>query len=221
MRVKLRVLEGSEKALEIPLKGPKFFIGRSKDCHLRPRSDLISRHHCVILIQGPYVGIRDFGSKNGTLVNGQRITGETELSASDQLTVGPLKFEVLVEGAVVAEPKSPVRDAVTGKQPGEDSVHTDEDIAGWLDEAESDEAVGSLSDTRGVLREDADLSDTAQIDKSELNEEDSASQRTDAPRKLPPPPAPKSKPSTSETQSAAAEMLRQFSQQWRDKRDGR
>ena len=50
MEVKLVVTNGRHAGREIPIKGPKFFIGRAEDCHLRPGSDLVSRHHCVILV---------------------------------------------------------------------------------------------------------------------------------------------------------------------------
>ena len=96
MEVRLRVLEGKSTGQEISVAGPKFFIGRSDDCQLRPRSDMVSRHHCVILVDDDYVAVRDFGSKNGTMVNGELIRSEHELNDGDRLSVGPLEFEVRV-----------------------------------------------------------------------------------------------------------------------------
>ncbi len=83
-----------------PIPGRKFFIGRAEDCHLRPHSDLISRHHCVILVEEGFVAVRDFGSKNGTYVNGNRVTAEVELKSGDHLKVGQLEFEVRMDVAV-------------------------------------------------------------------------------------------------------------------------
>jgi pSer/pThr/pTyr-binding forkhead associated (FHA) protein len=94
MLMKLKVLIGKNAGQELAIPGPKFFIGRADDCHLRPRSELISRHHCVLLLEDDYAAVRDFGSRNGTLVNGERVVGERELNKGDQLTVGPLAFEV-------------------------------------------------------------------------------------------------------------------------------
>jgi serine/threonine protein kinase len=52
-------------------------MGRSKDCHLQLPEDeehsIISRYHCLLDINPPYIRIRDFGSKNGTYVNGEKI----------------------------------------------------------------------------------------------------------------------------------------------------
>ncbi|HEX4787157.1 MAG TPA: protein kinase [Actinospica sp.] len=52
-------------------------IGRAEDCSPRlPNDDdhrSVSRHHCMLDINPPNVRIRDFGSRNGTYVNGVKI----------------------------------------------------------------------------------------------------------------------------------------------------
>ncbi|HTJ71064.1 MAG TPA: protein kinase [Actinospica sp.] len=52
-------------------------IGRGEDCSPRlPNDDQhrsVSRHHCMLDINPPDVRIRDFGSRNGTFVNGVKI----------------------------------------------------------------------------------------------------------------------------------------------------
>jgi pSer/pThr/pTyr-binding forkhead associated (FHA) protein len=101
MEVRLKVLVGKNVGQELLVPGPKFFVGRAEDCQLRPRSDLISRHHCVLLIEDDFVAVRDFGSKNGTLVNDQRIMGERELKSGDKLVIGPLEFQVLIQTTVL------------------------------------------------------------------------------------------------------------------------
>ena len=67
------------------LKGKSFefderttcIIGRGEGCGLRVPNDtehkVISRHHCLLDINPPVVRIRDFGSRNGTWVNGKKI----------------------------------------------------------------------------------------------------------------------------------------------------
>lgn len=96
MELKLKILEGANAGQEVAVKAPKFFIGRAEDCQLRPHSDLISRHHCVITFDGTSAVIRDFGSKNGTYVNGERVIGEQSLAAGDRIQVGPLWFEIVL-----------------------------------------------------------------------------------------------------------------------------
>ncbi len=52
-------------------------IGRASDCNLRlpddPAHRTVSRHHCLLDINPPDVRVRDFGSLNGTFVNGLKI----------------------------------------------------------------------------------------------------------------------------------------------------
>ncbi|MCL2304908.1 MAG: FHA domain-containing protein [Planctomycetaceae bacterium] len=94
MEVQLVVAGGSKAGQVIPIPGAKFLIGRAEDCHLKPRSELISRYHCAIISEDGYVAIRDLGSKNGVYLNGERVSLENELKSGDKLSLGPLEFVV-------------------------------------------------------------------------------------------------------------------------------
>lgn len=94
MDVKLKPIGQDGPGKSIPIKGAKFFIGRAEDCQLKVPSDLISRHHCVIVVEGEYLAVRDFGSKNGTFVNGEKVLGEHELKPGDRLMIGEVEFEI-------------------------------------------------------------------------------------------------------------------------------
>ena len=122
--VKLYVLHGRQAGVMIPVTGSRFSIGRAEDCQLRPHSDLISRHHCGITIEGESVLIRDFGSKNGTFVNGRRIEEEVELQAGDRMQVGSLEFEIRITKPVVEPTADPVDIAPepVAEAPGSDSA---------------------------------------------------------------------------------------------------
>jgi predicted component of type VI protein secretion system len=95
-QVELKVLEGRQQGKTIPLNVRQFLIGREQDCHLRPNSDLVSRHHCVFTVDDFTVRLRDLGSTNGTFVNGERIQGQVVLKPGDQVSVGKLSFEIVV-----------------------------------------------------------------------------------------------------------------------------
>ena len=94
VQLKLKVIGGSHHGEEISVTGPKFFIGRDRDCQLQLKSDIISRHHCALVFDEGYVGVRDFNSKNGTFVDGNRVVGETELRSGSELVLGPVRFLV-------------------------------------------------------------------------------------------------------------------------------
>jgi hypothetical protein len=104
------------------LKGQEFMfderttciIGRSGECYPRlPNDDAhktISRHHCLLDINPPDVRVQDFGSLNGTYVNGkkigQRVEGQTreeaaktafpeyDLKEGDEVKLGDTVFRV-------------------------------------------------------------------------------------------------------------------------------
>jgi serine/threonine-protein kinase len=63
-------------------------IGRSNDCHPRIPNDedhrTVSRHHCLLDINPPDIRVRDFGSRNGTYVNGQKIGQRTDKQAPEE-----------------------------------------------------------------------------------------------------------------------------------------
>jgi pSer/pThr/pTyr-binding forkhead associated (FHA) protein len=141
MQVKLIVVHGKHAGQEVPVPGPKFFVGRAEDCDLRPQSDLISRHHCAILVEEGFVAVRDFGSKNGTYVNDQRVRTEAELKSGDRLKIGPLEFEVQLAvevGGKKLSKVSTVQEAAvrTAQPPRPKPVETAEeaDLGDWLEE---------------------------------------------------------------------------------------
>ena len=109
MEVKLVVANGKQAGKEISVKSPKFVIGRGEDCQLRPQSHLVSRRHCVILIDEDSAAIEDLGSTNGTFVNGEKLDGRHELKSGDRIKVGMLEVDVQLPVAVGGKPKPKVQ----------------------------------------------------------------------------------------------------------------
>ncbi|MCW5860055.1 MAG: FHA domain-containing protein, partial [Caldilineales bacterium] len=77
----------------LPLAGRNaMVIGRDPRCHLPLDSPLVSRQHARIDPgpQGSYI-VTDLQSKNGTFVNGRRVT-RAALRPGDRIRIGPFKF---------------------------------------------------------------------------------------------------------------------------------
>jgi serine/threonine-protein kinase len=77
-RVELEVVQGVAKGKKYVFEERTMCVmGRAKDCQARilvPKDRAtVSRHHCLLDINPPDVRIRDFGSLNGTFVNGKKI----------------------------------------------------------------------------------------------------------------------------------------------------
>ena len=161
MQVRLKVLQGSNAGLEIKITKAEFVIGRKEGCHLRPRSDLISRKHTLIATTKSGVKVRDLKSRNGTFVNDERIEGERELKAGDRLKVGKFEFEVLIEQASdsskMSDPKEvAAKTASAAKQRG--------DVTDWLEEADEVERERRMTDpdTRQYKLDETDRVDLEQ-----------------------------------------------------------
>jgi len=236
MDVILKVIEGAKAGSKVAVKKDRFLIGRSPKCHLCAGSTAISRKHCAILRHDAKVTITDLGSRNGTLVNGKKITEEVELSSGDELTVGPLKFMVTITHGINNAKKPEVKtvaDAVERTAQKGDSSFQEDDISNWL--LESGSNVKSVAETQTIDMDDTnaarmqkmveELSDdetsvgvveasaTATDDVIEIEEEDAADDKkkskTDKKKKEPgklPPMS--SQPATKDSREAAAEALR-------------
>ncbi|MGQ9763017.1 MAG: FHA domain-containing protein [Thermogutta sp.] len=185
MDVKLVVANGKYSGKSIRVTGPKFFIGRGEDCNVRPASDLVSRHHCVIILDSDYLAVRDLGSKNGTFVNGQRVRGETQLKDGDHLLVGVLEFVVRtgVEAPKLKPKVESVQEAVARTA---SASSTEFDVDQWLTE---DEQVGPESPATAETR-------TIQIDRGQAESGEK-----------PAPHASSEKPADEETRKALANLF--------------
>lgn len=73
---------------DIALSPGRFFIGRDRDCQLVVDDPVVSRRHALLVIGPGGVTVEDLGSRNGVLVNGDRIEGRVQLEAGDVLTIG-------------------------------------------------------------------------------------------------------------------------------------
>ena len=78
-------------------EGKKVVIGRTAEADVTLDNPSISREHAVIELVKDRAFITDMGSKNGTKVNGKKITERTLIKDNDQVTVG--KF-AMVAGSV-------------------------------------------------------------------------------------------------------------------------
>jgi hypothetical protein len=74
---------------EIALREGENLIGRDENSVLWIDDPLVSRRHSRIVIDKSGATLEDLGSKNGTLLNGNRIRSPVKLADEDLITVGP------------------------------------------------------------------------------------------------------------------------------------
>jgi len=214
MEVRLVVLNGKHAGQKISIRGPKFLIGRAEDCQLRPRSDLISHHHCAILVREKGAVIEDLGSTHGTLVNGQRVEGQRELKSGDKLRVGPLEFEVALEISLKGPKKPKVRSVQEAAARTVEAATSEEelDVTSWLtgEQSESTEAkTGSPGKWSG---EDSGSDSASEAGADEPTKEEDEGEKEKKKTKFPPGVWEKSKkkPKAPSSREAAEEALKNF-----------
>ena len=103
LQASMKVLEGGERGLEIPITKLLFKMGRRPDCELQLSSHVVSGYHCHLHKRRDGVFLEDLQSSNGTYVNGQRLTGEAELNDNDCIRVGHFQFTMHIFAALAAQ----------------------------------------------------------------------------------------------------------------------
>jgi pSer/pThr/pTyr-binding forkhead associated (FHA) protein len=193
MQVFLKVATGSHAGKEIAIASEKFLIGRSSECQLRPKSESVSRRHCVVVVRDGRLLAQDLKSRNGTYVNEKKLPPDKAkvLNAGDVLRVGKLSFEVVIKVPVGGAKKPQVKDVADAAdrtvKAASDSKFEEVDISSWLDEADQIDRVRKtgdpdtrqlrLDDTREGTEDSSELSvDTTPSDDGE-EELDPAEQR--------------------------------------------
>src|SRR5580700_6860017 len=102
----LQILTPDGQNRFIPLKEDRISLGRSSAAELSfPDDSGLSRQHLAIERDGDGWALRDLGSKNGTMLNGLKITGRTPLKSGDRITAGHL---ILVYDSASSQKHQPV-----------------------------------------------------------------------------------------------------------------
>ncbi len=202
MKLRLIVVGGVHEGKAIPITLPQFVIGRDPQCQLRPASAAISKRHCAVLVRGSQVFVRDFGSTNGTFVNGELVQGEVELHDGDQLKVGPLEFTVGLE--VATTPKAAKPTPATATNGGDEAV----EMTGPPSEGPtSDNIADLLLDDDGAAPAQGTLETGENVPEGSTIMELPTTDKPGAPGAKPPV---KTVLGSGNTSSAAAEILRKY-----------
>ena len=108
---RLRIIEGKDKGVRVPLESPPVTIGRSDDNRVMLSPEIAaSRHHAELTEDDGVWSVRDLGSMNGTWVNGERIEWPRVLRLGDKIKIAGdvMVFEEDADDDAVAR-KNPAR----------------------------------------------------------------------------------------------------------------
>ncbi len=84
----LTVLTGGSSGRQFKIEKGQAVIGRVPNAEIRLEDDGISRSHARIRAETGRAWVEDLASRNGTFVNGHRITAPVELREGDKIQIG-------------------------------------------------------------------------------------------------------------------------------------
>jgi pSer/pThr/pTyr-binding forkhead associated (FHA) protein len=90
VRFRLRYLQH-----DLELAEGEFAIGRNATCQLSLDDPLVSRRHAVFNVAANEILVEDLGSRNGVLVNGQKIEGRVRVKPGDKVLIGSQELTLL------------------------------------------------------------------------------------------------------------------------------
>lgn len=90
MRFRLRYLHH-----DLELTEGQFVVGRSAGCQLSLDDPLVSRRHALLVVSREGVTVEDLGSRNGVVVNGERVAGVRLVAPGDKILIGSQELTVL------------------------------------------------------------------------------------------------------------------------------
>jgi pSer/pThr/pTyr-binding forkhead associated (FHA) protein len=194
MIAKLIVASGKSAGRSIAIKRNRLLIGRAEECDVRPLSEDVSRRHCEVIVGPAEVWVADLGSRNGTFVNGQRISEKTKVVDGDIVRVGALELKVSC-----LDPAA--------------KAGTEDDVSRWL---VADEKPAGMFDTTQTMPlqpaaespKPAAAADASAISRSPVAVGDALKAAKSAPGSLPTAASTKKKADSS--RDAAAEALKKF-----------
>jgi pSer/pThr/pTyr-binding forkhead associated (FHA) protein len=97
MSAVLLVTKDKKQVTKVAVTGSVFIIGRSPQCDLPVDEPLASRQHAEIVMEKGVYWIRDRGSRNGTLVNGEKIGERRKLKDGDEIGIGEVRLKFLFD----------------------------------------------------------------------------------------------------------------------------
>lgn len=92
---------------EIHLTPGRNLLGREGENDFLVRHESVSRHHCEVWLTEDAVLVRDLGSRNGTFVEGTRVT-EAEILKGQMLRIGDVEMRLVEAPVKISVPDLPL-----------------------------------------------------------------------------------------------------------------
>ena len=100
---KLAIVHKGKVEKNIRLTAGTMVIGRKPECNIQLDEKMVSGQHAQITIKPDEILLKDLGSTNGTMVNGQQVSERT-LKTGDQISIGNYKLIFVREHGETEDP---------------------------------------------------------------------------------------------------------------------
>lgn len=116
--MRFTLVPSDDEPRQIPVRGTRVRIGRSKDNDVVVRDPMLSRHHAELVFGEQGWTVRDLGSRNGTFLNGEKVEEAAPLTDGDAVRMGGAR---LLVGASAESSGAAL--AISGESPTIRTVH--------------------------------------------------------------------------------------------------
>lgn len=121
--------------------GADTLVGRSAACQLHLVEPEIADEHARLTVEPDGLWLTDLRTDAGTFLNGIRISGSVNLVSGDEISFGPVGFEVR-SGASIMNLNKPIPLRVTPVRPTDDEVTERLQLTLFEGEIENEESAG-------------------------------------------------------------------------------
>jgi pSer/pThr/pTyr-binding forkhead associated (FHA) protein len=97
MRAVLQVSKDRKLVSKVAIAANPFVIGRSPSCSLPIDEPLASREHANVVFESGTFWLVDNGSRNGTMLNDEKITTKKELRDGDEIGIGATRIKFVLD----------------------------------------------------------------------------------------------------------------------------
>lgn len=112
--LRLHITPAEGAPFDHPLRGDSLVVGRALDADLTLADPFLSRRHSRFSRKGEDLVVEDLGSRNGTLVNGQRIAGPTPVRPGDVITISNTVITIQEDASAPVRSPEPEDDFLDG-----------------------------------------------------------------------------------------------------------
>ncbi len=95
-----KLAQGEGEFERVPLQGNRIVLGRDPSSGYPLDNPMVSWNHAALERTADGFFVEDLGSRNGTYVDGVRITGKTPIRPGQEIGLGSFRFQLLEDGSL-------------------------------------------------------------------------------------------------------------------------